>query len=70
MTSKTLYKFIDENGWVCFSLQEPDVEYETWLRLYADRGKLLTQNEVDLYSMIDTETIDGWYEVNDPNYAE
>jgi hypothetical protein len=40
------------------------------VRLVADDGKVLTQDGENLTSCVDTETADGWYEVDDPNVIE
>lgn len=39
---------------------------ENRIRLYADNGKAVTQDGVNLYGSIDVLSTDGWYEVDDP----
>lgn len=67
MQIKTLYKTIRPVGGVTVSLIHPeDEEYTTLLRLIADEGKLLTQNGADTCPCVDTDTSEGWYEVDNP----
>lgn len=65
MTVKTLYRFIREGGGVTVSLEKPDVSYTELYRLIADEGKAVTQNGIDLYSVLDVESTEGWYEINE-----
>lgn len=37
---------------------------ETRIRLYADSGRAVTQDGVNLYGSIDVLSADGWYEVD------
>lgn len=36
------------------------------IRIYADEGKAVTNNGIDLYGCVDVDDIGGWYEVNAP----
>lgn len=36
------------------------------IRIYADKGKAVTNNGIDLYGCVDVDSIDGWYEVDAP----
>lgn len=36
------------------------------IRIYADDGKAITNNGIDLYGCVDVDSIDGWYEVDAP----
>jgi hypothetical protein len=66
MISKTLYKYKRDNGGVTVSVNKPeDRGYTEMLRLIADEGKMLTQDGVKLFSCIDVDTADSWYEVNE-----
>ena len=74
MEIRNLYKYKDRDL-VIFSLIKPEgVKYETHYRLIADEGKALTQDGIELYTVIDVEFIDGWYEVDykeeDDDYYE
>lgn len=68
MQTITLYKYNREGGGVTVSPVKPDVEYTEMYRIIADEGKVLTQNGEELYSCLDVASIEGWYEVDDPNY--
>ena len=64
MTTKTLYKYHREDGGVTISPIMPDAEYTICYRLMADEGKALTLDGVDLFNAVDTDTVEGWYEVD------
>ena len=66
MEIKTLYRYEREPGKYTVATEKPDCDYEERYRVIADEGKLVTQNGTDLYSVIDTDTKDGWYEVDEP----
>lgn len=61
-----LYKFIRPEGGVTVSPIKPEGEYTEMVRLVADEGKLLTKDGENLTSCVDTETSEGWYEVEEP----
>ena len=66
MIKRTLYEY-REGAYFTVSPQKPEsTNYKTSCRLIAGEGKLLTQNGVDFYSVIDVDTCDGWYEVDAP----
>lgn len=65
-----IYRYVREKGKITVSPIKPNVEYTEKCRLVADKGKLLTKDSVDFYKAIDTETADGWYEVDNPNAEE
>ena len=60
----TLYRYNREKGGVTVSPVKPDGEYTEMVRLVADEGKVLTQDGEHHTSCIDTDTADGWYEVD------
>lgn len=62
----TLYKYTREDGGVTTSPVRPNCEYAEMCRLIADEGRALTQDGEILYQCIDTESVDGWYEVDAP----
>ncbi len=66
MTAKTLYKFNREDGGVTVSPIKPDTEYSLCHRLIADEGKALTRDGNNLCYVVDTDSVDGWYEVDKP----
>lgn len=66
MVIKTLYRYVREGGGTTVSTEKPDTEYTEVFRIIADEGKVLTQNGTDLCQVIDVNTTDGWYEVDDP----
>ena len=64
MQTVTLYKYNREGGGVTVSPVKPDAEYTTLLRLVADEGKALTLDGEYMTCCVDTESADGWYEVD------
>ena len=70
MQTITLYKFKRADGGTTVSPTKPNCEYTEMHRLIADEGKALTKDGVDLYPCVDTETVDGWYEVDAPEEDE
>ena len=61
-----LYRFIRPEGGVTVSPVMPEGEYTEMVRLVADENKLLTKDGENLTSCVDTETSEGWYEVEEP----
>ena len=59
-----LYKYIRPEGGVTVSPIKPDGKYTEMVRLVADEGKLLTKDGENLTSCVDTDTSEGWYEVD------
>ena len=64
MQTIKLYRYTREDGGVTVSPVEPDVDYTVLYRLVADEGKTLTQDNVDFRECVDTDTADGWREVD------
>lgn len=62
----TLYKYQRADGGVSVSPVKPEGEYTEMYRLVADEGKALTKDGENLTTCVDTDTADGWYEVDDP----
>lgn len=62
----TLYKTARENGGVTVSPLKPadGITYTEGVRLIADEGKALTKDGVNLTNCVDTETAEGWAEVD------
>lgn len=65
MEIRTLYKYVRPNGGITVSLQKPDSEYSIMYRVVASDGMLVTRDGEDKYSVIDTDSPEGWYEVED-----
>ncbi len=70
MIINKLYRYNRARGGITVSLNKPNCEYTELVRLMADEGKRLTKNGEKLYSVIDQETAEGWYEIDDPNKLE
>jgi hypothetical protein len=66
MEIKKLYKYKRKLGGVSVSPIKPNAEYTEAYRIIADEGKAITLNGVDLFGCVDVDTVDGWYEVEDP----
>lgn len=65
MTVIDLYKYDTETGFTVTPIKpNDDVIYESMYRLVADKNKSLTRDHIEFYSVIDTETLDGWQEVD------
>lgn len=60
-----LYKYERADGGVTVSPNKPDCQYTEMYRLIANEGKAFTNGEITT-SCIDIESVDGWYEVDDP----
>lgn len=60
-----LYKYQRENGGVTVSPIKPDVEYTEMVRLVADEGLMLTRDGENLISVVDADSDEGWYEVEE-----
>ena len=70
MQAIKLYRYNRADGGVTVSPVKPDCEYTEMVRLVADEGKVLTQDGESFTSCIDTDTADGWYEVDEPSEAD
>ena len=60
----TLYRYERDDGGTTVSPVKPDCEYTEMVRLVADEGKVLTQDGENFTYCIDTDTAEGWYEVD------
>lgn len=60
-----LYRYTRPDGGVTVSPENPDVEYQECVRLVAGEGKLLTNGNIQI-SCIDTDSVDGWWEIDAP----
>ena len=61
-----IYRYHREDGGVTISLNEPDCEYTTLIRLVAAEGYELTNGTIK-QSCIDVENPEGWYEIPEEN---
>lgn len=64
----TLYRYVRENGGVTISPNKPKCKYTEKYRIVADEGKLLTLDGVNTTTCADVESIEGWYEIDAPEY--
>ena len=70
MKIKRLYRFERIRGGITISPNKPDCEYTELIRLVADENKSLTIDGENLYSVIDTDLAEGWYEIDTPETVE
>jgi hypothetical protein len=66
MTTRPVYRYEREKGRVTHSLTKPNMPYTERVRIIADNHKVLTQNGNEFFTVIDTDTAYGWYEVDMP----
>lgn len=68
MIVKNLYKYQRKDDGYDISPIKPEegIEYTLMYRLIASEGKALTNDGETLYSCIDVESKEGWYEVDSP----
>ena len=64
MEIKKLYKYRRPDGGVTVAAQEPEGPWVPMYRVIAAEGKLVTRGD-ERYPAVDTDSIDGWYEVED-----
>lgn len=68
MTNKQLYRVTRPDGGVTVTPSRPSGGgYTITHRLIADDGKLVTDG-ITTASCIDVDDINGWYEIDDPDY--
>ena len=67
MTIKTLYRYKREDGGYNVSPVKPEGGYSTLYRIIADEGKLIQKDEITT-PCVDTEELEGWIEIDDPDY--
>lgn len=67
MITKKMYKYERAKGkfTVAFSVPE-NKEYEEIYRLIAEEGKSITKDGIELFCCVDTDTIEGYYEIETP----
>ena len=61
-----LYRYEREDGGITVSPIKPECEYTEKVRLVADDGKILTYHGEIYGEVVDTDSADGWGEVDNP----
>lgn len=69
MQKITLYKYTRADGGTTVSPVKPECEYTEMVRLVADEGKALTNGET-VTSCVDTDSAEGWTEIDAPEEEE
>jgi hypothetical protein len=64
MKINPLYRFKRADGGITDSPNKPDCEYTERVRIIADEGKAVTKDGENLYSVIDADSAEGFYEVD------
>lgn len=72
MKIKQLYTYERADGGITVTPNKPEgVECTSdTFRIIADEGKAVTKDGINLYSCIDTDRKNGWYEVDAPKKEE
>lgn len=70
MKVKPLYKYRRNDGGITVSPNMPECEYTDMYRLIADEGKVITNDGEKLYTVIDVDSPEGYYEINKPKKEE
>ena len=65
MTVKAMYKYSGANGEVVSPVELP-MAHSAVTRLIADSGKMITNDGESLFSVLDTDSAEGYYEVDAP----
>lgn len=65
-----IYRYKRPDGGVTVSPIKPEGEYTEGVRLVADKGKLITKDGVNFYTVKDEDFAEGWYEVDEPKKEE
>lgn len=66
MVINKIYKHIRSDGGMTVTPNCPEGEYTELFRIIADEGKAVTKDGVNLYSVIDTDSAEGYYETDMP----
>ena len=69
MIVKPLYKITREDGGITITPNKPsdDIEYtEGGVRIIAEEDKYVTKDGINSFSVYDTDSSDGWYEIDRP----
>lgn len=67
MTIKKLYKYVRDEGGTTVSVSMPtDREFVEMQRVIADKGKVLTLDGVDFFTVLDVDTLENLIEIDAP----
>lgn len=67
MIVKEMYKYERMKGKITVSFNAPEnKEYTKIYRLIAEEGKVITKDGIDLFDCRDTDTTEGYYEIDAP----
>jgi hypothetical protein len=67
MISNPLYKFKRADGGTTVSPNKPDGEYTDMVRIIADEGKVVTKDGINFFSVIDDDSANNYYEIDQHN---
>lgn len=70
MTIKPLYRYEGVNRTTIVSPIKPEGKYTKLYRIIADEGKAVTKDGINLYTVVDVDNAEGWYEVIAPIMPE
>ena len=62
----TLYRYEREKDCITVSTEKPTCDYIERYRLIADEGKAITMDNNNLFTVIDTDILEGWQEIEMP----
>ena len=65
MITKILYRVKRADGGVSVSPIKPEGDCEKLVRIIADEGKVVTKDGLTLFNAIDTESAEGWREIDE-----
>lgn len=66
MTKTKFYRYSGRNGILTTSILLDDIKHYDVYELKASSGKILTNGEIKVYSIIvEKEEINNWFEIND-----
>jgi hypothetical protein len=63
MQIKELYRYFREGGGTNVSPTKPECDYTILFRVIADEDKLITKDGENFCTVIDTDDVNEWYEV-------
>lgn len=69
MTVKQMYKYTGTNGEIISTVELP-IEYNVIYRLIADSDKMITNDGENIFSVLDADNIEEYYEINAPIQVE
>lgn len=65
MTKQVYYKYLGTNGTICSPIHLEDTYYVRMVMLYADEGKKVTRDGINLYAsqLVPEDEAEDWFEV-------